>query len=272
MPHMKDLWVGMETHNKSEAGSSSSVFLSVITDDIQRLRQNFPKTLQKNRETAQANLYSLNVATKDIVTERFSNNSISVGIGGEDLWNPKHVVVWGRSDAGAVLPLGIATDISGKGFSTDESEGVPSLQISRVALGNGDMPINRLLMLMLTADAFEAETPNQLSIQITSRDRIVVDFDTTDTPQDDRGRSQANMYFVPVRSPFTRRSLSADSITLRILGDDQWKPSQFFLFGLDDAAGRPESLVPLVHIPSWGLGPLSQGAGEGKPRVTLPLV
>jgi hypothetical protein len=163
----------------------------------------------------------------------------------------------------------------GKGLSTDEDEGIRSLRIPLVAMGNADLQINRLLMLMLTSIQIDAGTESPISIRITSGGRRVVDFNIPDTPQLDQDRSQANLYFVPVNSPFTRRSLSADSITLRILGDDEWGPAQFFLFGLNDATGRPESLVPLVDIPLWNpllVGPLSTDTDEGKPSVTLPLV
>ena len=99
-----------------------------------------------------------------------------------------------------------------------------------------------------------------------------MDFDIPDTPQQDQERGQANLYFVPVSSPFTKGSLNRDAISLRIGGDDAWLPVSFFLFGLDDATGRPEALVPLVHIRNWTLGWLSTDAGEGVPSVTLPQV
>jgi hypothetical protein len=273
MSHLKNLWVGMTTRNTTDAGTDSSIFLTVTSNNIEQLHHTFPDTLQDDQERGQANLYSINVATNDIFSERLTTNSISVGIDGKDQWSPQHIVVWGNSDGGAVIPLGIATNITDR-LSKAQNEGRRTLPIPPVNPGSDTLQINRLLMLMLTADAPDSGTEHAISIQISSGGRLVVDSEITDTPQKDQDTSQANLYFVPVKSSFTRRSLNASSITLRILGDDVWTPSQFFLFGLDDAAGRPESLVPLVHIPSWqpGLPSLSTDISEGKPSVKLPLV
>jgi hypothetical protein len=77
---------------------------------------------------------------------------------------------------------------------------------------------------------------------------------------------------MPVILPFTRSSLNNGTITLRIKGGmDDWKPLRFFLFGLDDATGRPESIVPLVHLGEWPFGTMSPDTTNGIASVTLPL-
>lgn len=272
MPQLKDLWVGMETRDIEDAGTNSNVFLTVITDNIERLRHTFPQPHPKDLGKGQANLFSVRVAANDIVSESLTSNSINVRIGGDDQWSPRHIVVWGRSNGGAVIPLAIRTDITEK-ISGGKNEGKNFLQIPLVASGNADLQINRLLMLMLTADVPDAGTPNQISLQVFNGDRLVAEFDSEATSQGDQERGRAALYFAPVRSSFTKRSLGARSIKLKIRGNDAWTPSQFFLFGLDDASGRPESLVPLVHIPTWkpGLPSLSLDDGEGRDFVDLPL-
>jgi hypothetical protein len=280
MPQLKDLWVGMETLDIKDAGTDSNVFLTVITNDIERLRHTFPKTPQrtfpptppKGPEKGRANLFSVNVAANGIVSESLTSNSIKVRIGGDDQWSPRHIVVWGRSTGGTVIPLAIRTDITEK-ISGDKNEGENFLQIPPVAQGNADLRINRLLMLMLTADVTDAGTPNQISLQVFNGDRLVAEFDSEDTSQGDQERGQAALYFAPVKSAFTKRSLGATSIKLKIHGDDAWTPSQFFLFGLRLVSGRLQSMVPLVHIPSWkpGLPSLSLDDDEGKDFVDLPL-
>ena len=140
------------------------------------------------------------------------------------------------------------------------------------------MPIKRLLMLMTTANEANAETNSPIELQITpGGGSSPVVFEIPNTPQREQERAQANFYFVRVRSPFfTKRSLNPDSIRLKIKGDDAWLPSSFFLFGLDDAVGPPELLVPLVHLQDWPYGWLSTDprdiGGTAKPVVTLPLV
>ena len=61
-----------------------------------------------------------------------------------------------------------------------------------------------------------------------------------------------------------------DSIILRTEGDDAWLPSSFFLFGIGSFSGRPDILIPLVHIPNWNLGRLSIDEDEGRKSIPLP--
>ena len=115
------------------------------------------------------------------------------------------------------------------------------------------------------------ESPIGLSINESGTERLNRRF-SGDTPQEDLERGQANLYFIPVSVAFTLRSLRNDSIRLPIKGGDAWSPSKLFLFGFDDASGRPKSIVPLVHLPQWDLGQLGTDGGEGREQETLPLV
>jgi hypothetical protein len=113
-----------------------------------------------------------------------------------------------------------------------------------------------------------------LEIQVVSQGRLAVLFQIRDTPQEDLEFGEANFYTMPVIVPFTRGELEADSITLRIMGMDDYEPLSLFIFGADRATGRPTSMVPLVSIPNWrdaGLGTIDYDPTNGTGSVTLPL-
>lgn len=271
MSHLATLWMGTLTRNVDEAGTDNRIELIVNENGLERLHHTFPDTAQEDQERGKANLYKVEVATKNIVPEALNDSSIRVGIKGDDAWHPQHMVIWGsRFSGGAVIPLAIETDLTVK-LSTKASEGVSSIPLRLVSLGSGAMQINRLLMLMTTSTTRDAGTNSAIELEISTAAGLIVDFDVPDTPQDDQETGEANLYFVPVASSFTKNSLSGGSIRLRIKGDDAWRPTSFFLFGLDDAAGRPEFLVPLVHLRTWPFGQLSTDSSEGVASVSLPL-
>jgi hypothetical protein len=72
--------------------------------------------------------------------------------------------------------------------------------------------------------------------------------------------------------PFSKGDLDDSSVTLRLKGLDIWEPASFFLFGLDTAAGRPEAIVPLVHLPEWPFGFMEADATNGVASINLPLL
>lgn len=271
---LRRLWAGMLTKDTSYSGTDSRIVLIVNENGIDKLHKTFlDDPSQEDQEKGQANLYEVDVATNNISPDHLNNSSVRVGIRGDDLWRPEHFVVWGEQlTNGAIIPLAIETGLTIV-LSTDASEGNLSFPLRLVGLGNQDMPINRLLMLMTTASTEDSETDSPVTLQIISGGSLVVDFDLQeDTSQRNQDRGQANLYFVPVNSPFTKRSLNQGNISLRIRGGDAWLPASFFLFGLDRATERPQALVPLVHIRTWNLGKLSTDTGEGVPSVTLPQV
>jgi hypothetical protein len=267
MSHLRRLWAGMLTRNVEDAGTDSRIALTVEGTQL-----TFPDTAQEDQERGRANLYEVAVQNHNIIPENLSNSSIRAVILGSDAWRPEHFVVWGeRFTGGAIVPLAIETGISAQ-LSTDSSEGNAALPLRLVGTGSRSMNINRLLLMMTTANSDDAGTNDKINLTITTTGEEVVDFDIPDTPQDDQERGQANLYFVPVNSPFTRNSLGSNSIRLSTSGTDAWRPASLFLFGLDDAAGRPEALVPLVNLRSWPLGQLSTDSSEGSGSVTLPLL
>ena len=175
------------------------------------------------------------------------------------------------------MPIAIETEINTKlSIDKDDTEAKPSMPVKLVAKGDRNMQINRLMLLVMTEGTSSTSSPHEtddpIELEVTTSDGIAVKFEIPDTPQLDLERGQANLYSIPVSVPFSKRSLNRDSIVLRIKGSDRWLPSKLFLFGLDDAMGRPEAIVPLVHIPNWTLDSLSSDSSEGEEQVTLPLV
>ncbi len=280
------LWAAMLTRNRNDAGTDSSITLTINVGGVERLNHTFADTTQEDQEQAQANLYEVNVRGRGIVPAELDGSSIRVGIRGNDAWRPEHFMVWGERAAPffgtEVIPLAIETGITTQ-ISTDPAEGPSSFPLRLVGKGNRTMPINRLFMLLTTAGEPDdgdiiAEglgpqgTDSPIEIQIVSEGRLVVLSEISETHQDDLELGGANFYSAPVITPFTRNSLDDRSITLRVKGLDSWGPASFFLFGLDDAAGRPEFLVPLVHLPQWPFGLMEADSTTGVASVTLPLV
>jgi hypothetical protein len=273
------LWIAMLTHNRENAGTDSRVTLVINTGGIERLNHTFSDTIQDDQERAQANLYELDVTGHNIVSEELTNSSIRVGIRGDDAWRPEHIFVWGERRVflrTEVIPLAIETSINTQ-LSTDEDEGPSSLPLRLVNNGGVRMDINRLFLLTTTGTTLPIlnvipGSDSPLEIQVVSNGRLVALFEIRDTFQDDLEAGSANFYAAPVFSPFTKRDLDDGSITLRIKGLDDWEPTSFFIFGLDDASGRPESLVPLVHLPNWPHGRLAPDTLTGEGSRTLALV
>lgn len=180
---------------------------------------------------------------------------------------------WEDQDEEIAVPIGIETDITTV-LSTDKGEGKVSIPIRRAFVGYGDMSIQRLLMVMRTVDYKYSGTdsPIQLRIEVPGGNATV--YDIPDTPQKEQDRGQANLYLVPVVSPFTWNELNTGgSVTLRIGGLDALLPHSFFLFGLDEASDKPRNMVPLVSEPDWLHGRMSQDPAEDdkEGHVELPL-
>ncbi len=275
----------MRTWNKRDSGTDSQIVL-IVHEEAPRdsasdiVHHTFASTSQDDQEKGQANLYDFEPDPSPLMDAYLSDSSIRVAIRGSDMWRPEVIAVWGVGpvrwlDAReeTAVPLGIETDIETV-LSTDEGEGNVSIGIRRAYVAYGDMPIQRLLMVMRTEDYKNAGTdsPIQLRIEVPGGSTTV--YDIPDTPQKEQERGQANLYFVPVTSPFTWDDLdSGGSVTLRIGGSDMWLPDSFFLFGLDEASDRPRNMVPLVSEPEWLHGKMSQDPAEDDKEgfVELPL-
>lgn len=295
MADLSKVWFGMVTNDSDDSGTDSPIVLifNVQGGRFDVLHRTFPDTAQEDQEQGKANLYE--ITEDDFEPQAFvgatvdpqdlNASSIRIGIRGADMWRPKSIFIWGEQRDRLIVPLalntnlqgqiGIAGQLVGVRLSTDAGEGKLSFAPSRVQLGDANTSIRRLLLIMTTADMDDAGTNDRIRLQVTTiAGRVVVDHVFPDTSQDDLERAQANFYFAPVISPFARAELNADSISLSIQGRDAWRPARMFLFGLSAAEGEQPSefAVPLVHLPDWVLGTLSEDTGEGSPSVKLPVV
>ena len=269
---MTRIWLGMLTRNKRHSGTNSRIVLIVNENGAESLHHTFDKTSQRDQQQGEANLYHLHRDPLVFNPENLDNSSVRVGIRGADMWRPEHIVLWVEDvDTGAIIPVAIETDI-GTSLSTDEGEGNISLPVRSLSLGSDRMTINRLLMLMTTADIRHAGTGSPIELQVSVGGAVVLHFDVPDTPQADQKRGQGNLYFVPVNNPFTKADLTNNSLSLTIKGANMWTPRSFFLFGLNEASDRPDTMVPLVHEHPWPHGSMSTDSSEGVPSVTLTLV
>jgi len=286
------LWTAMLTRERVDSDTDSSLNVSVNTNGVERLNRTFPDAQQTDQERGVANLYDVDVTDNSIQSEQLTDSSIRMGINGDDAWRPQHVFVFGegvtREGVNETQALAIETEIDTT-LSSDSSEGPSGVPLRLVGHGSGSLLIRRLFILVrsIASDRppedggiFGSAVPHgtvtdaPLEIQIVSQGRLVVLFQIRDTPQEDLEFGEANFYTMPVIVPFTRAPLEIDSITLRIMGMDDYEPLSLFIFGADQAAGRPTSMVPLVSISNWrqaGLGVIDYDPTNGTGSVTLPL-
>ncbi|MGD8866971.1 MAG: hypothetical protein PVI01_05065 [Gemmatimonadales bacterium] len=189
-----------------------------------------------------------------------------------DRWDPELMIVWATTKQEVVLPLAIETDMTAS-LSTNPREGSVSVPIRRVQRGMNETVIERLLLVVVTYDAPYAGTDDPISLQVTTPDATLVNHVITDTPQTDLEIDTANVYEIPVDSPFQRgqlREVKGARVKLTLHGSDKWAPKKLFLFGLDRPTTRPVSVVPLVKIRDPG--PLSANPAEGVPFIILPVL
>ena len=287
------LWIAMVTASDEDAETDSSLVLTINErgDEPDVVHFTLPDTSQSDQESGQANLYEI---TEEQFAQRggrvfnplkLNTSSIRLGIRGDDAWIGASVFLWGeQKEDGLIVPLALQTAReSGPGqlpnftISTDIDDAPrSSVPLPRTQLGAGFLPIRRMILLLSTADEEDAGTDNPIRLQIVTKDgRLVVDRIFQDTVQDDLEQGQANFYYVPVETTFSRPELDDKSIRLSIIGDDAWLPDRLFLFGLSDDESVPntvEFVIPMVHLPEWPFGVLSGDSEEGKESVNLPLV
>jgi hypothetical protein len=296
MPRLGHFWLGTITDGSRFAGTDSSVVLIISggRDRADRLHHTFPDTSQSDFEGNQANIYEVNEDQIEdafvpgrIDTDELTTESIRLGIRGDDTWKPQAVFVWGREqrDEGQVVPLGLVTSLragisiggtlANVDLSTDADEGAISFRVPQVTPGGPAMIIRTLIVAMITADEDDAGTDDLLNLKITTADgRVVLDRDLTDTKQSDQEQGEANIYFVPVDTPFSKSELFERSIVLSIRGNDAWLPTSFFVFGFQEALPEafPPLVEPLVQITTWPFGTMSTDPTEGRVSAVLPLL
>ena len=270
------LWVAILTKDQEGSGTDSEIALVIRQAGVEVLNYTFPDTEQSDLEKGVSNLYEVDVSSSNITPENLDDDSIEIRILDDDeLWRPLHILIWGERQSSplatldTVVPLAIEMNIA-PGLS---SEGDSTLPIRRVSRGRSStMPINRLLILTKRA-ALQSSSPSikSFEVQVVSEGRLVVLSEIRATPQPDGIEGEANFYSAPVLSPFTKSQLTNQSIVLRVRDISSWEPENMFIFGLSKATGRPDSMVPLVHLPRWPYGSLEMDITNGMTDATMPL-
>jgi hypothetical protein len=205
-------------------------------------------------------------------SDGLTNSSIRLGIRGDDAWAPQHILLIAKTepafDPGRNFALAIETDLTSK-LSSDDSEGHLTMRLRLAGAGTSTTVIRRVLLLFFTDDENNADTDNDIHLQIVAGGAIVLSHKIRGGFGRQSGRGYWN--FLDVGAAFTRDDIVPNGITLRILGHDAWLPGGMFMFGLDTDSGRPNEMVTLVSLPAWDLGWMSTNVQEGKPSVPLPL-
>ena len=268
-------WVATLTRNKRNSGTKDSISLVINHEGKDVVNRYIDLGLSEDSPTpskGETNVYWTWGGDKEKDVKPEDDFYVRIGIGGSDLWRPEHIVIWTAVMANGnhkMVPIAIETEI-GSTLSTDEDEGFSSIPIRRVAQGDEDTEIRRLLCVIRTG--YDG-TDSNVHLRIVREGELVVDHTFPDTPQSDFEADGNNLYFVPVVKPFIRRGLDDKSILLSIQGTDAWKLSGVTIFGVDTDEGRPEKLIPLVNyiFGDANAPTLSTDSSEGKESVHLPL-
>jgi len=260
------------TRNIDDAGTSSTFNLTVNVDATDILDQNFSVDVEKGEATLLSGPFP-----ETLDSNFLTNTSIRLGIRGDDAWSPQDVLVFGLAferNRNELAALAMETDLTDN-LSTDYREGKLTMPIRLVGRGGSTTLIRRGLLLVDTIwqNFSDTGTDSPIELEIRAGGNVVLLQEIIDTPQPDLESGKTNWYTLNAAVPFTRADVLADGgITLRVKGDDAWKPMRLFLFGLDTATGRPNEVVSLVSLPVWPHGWMSTGTGEGEPSVDLDVV
>jgi hypothetical protein len=270
MSILDNLHLAVRTRNLGDAGTSSGFNLTVNVDATDTLDKNFSADLEKGEATLLGGPFP---ATLD--SNLLTNTSVRLGIRGDDAWSPQDVLLFGLAfERNELAALAMETELTDS-LSTDDREGKLTMPIRLVDRGSSSTLIRRVLLIVDTIwqHFTDTETDSPIELEIRAGGNLVLLQEIVDTPQPDLEAGKSNWYPLDAGIPFTRADvLASGGITLRIKGDDAWKPMRLFLFGLDTATGRPNEVVSLVSLPVWPHGWMSSDTEEGKPSVELDVV
>lgn len=273
MATFENLYLAVLTKNEDDADTSSTLNMTVDIDGQDIFDQDYPPDMDEG----EAELLGGGLLETPLDMTGLTNSSIRLGIRDDDAWGPQHVLVFGQTQPGFVpghtAALAMETDLV-HWLSTDSSEGHLTMPIRLVSPGDSSTVIRRVLLLVDTIweDGSDTGTDSPIELQIVAGGNLVLKETIPDTPQPDLEPATTNWYFVDAAVPFARGDVVANGgIRLSILGDDAWRPMRLFLFGLDTASGRPNTVVTLVSVPVWDLGWLSTDPQEGSAAVDLPV-
>lgn len=277
MATFDNLFLAVLTRNQDNAGTSSTFNLTVNVGDDDILDKDY----QFDLDQGEATLFGGQLDPA-FDSAGLTNSSIRLGLRGDDAWSPQDVLLFGLDfESNRMAALGMESDLTDP-LSTDWTEGNLTMPIRLVGAGSSATPIRRVVLLVDTAVAgsytgpiflTNSGTDSPIELEIRAGGNLVLKQEIDDTPQPDLEAGKTNWYQLDAAVPFTRAEVLANGgITLRILGDDAWRPLRLFLFGLDTATGRPNQVVSLVSLPLWPHGWMSTDASEGVASVDLEVV
>jgi hypothetical protein len=275
MPTIDILWLAHLNRNAANAGSDSTVNLTINVDgeDV----HDGDDTHRHNVGDGEAWLDGGRRLDTPFDSSLLTNSSVRVGGRGDDAWGPGDVLVFGHSlaefQSGVAVPLAMESGLTAF-LSTDPSEGPLTLPLRLVRPGTSSTVIRRVLLLVRTAEPFDRDTgtDSPIQLEVFAEDNLVLREEIDDTSQPDLESDTSNWYVMDALAPFTRGQVQAGGrIVLSILGNDAWLPASLFVFGLDTASGRPNEVVSLVSRPFWGDRWMSTDPAEGDASVDLPV-
>jgi hypothetical protein len=264
------LWLAHLNRNTDDAGSDSTINLTINVDGEDVLDRNYGS----NVGDGEAYLNGGEQVAAPFDSAVLTDSSVRIGVRGDDAWAPGDVLLFGHSladfNSGVAVPLVMETGLT-DWMSTDSSEGALTVPLRRVDPGNSNTVIHRVLLLVHTQwGTSDTGTDSAIQLEIFSGENLILREEIDDTSQSDLERGTSNWYVMDALVPFTRGEVQAGGrIVLSILGDDAWKPMVLFVFGLDTASGRPNQVVSLVSRPVWGPRWMSTDTSEGDPSVDL---
>jgi hypothetical protein len=205
-----------------------------------------------------------------VETTRIVPAGVRLGIRGNNLVRPRHVVVWGeatltrgrgRLDAHeptplmtTPIPIALATDVEGLRLSGDNREGPQTMPIALATPSRGrDTAIKRLLIIVGLGEDRNAGTSSSVSVRVRRDNGLIVDTNLEGFNRLQPGQWKAWLISDDVTS-FTRRDLDTrdlhldDTVTLHVLGDDKAQIRGVVVFGLADPVdGEPLTVHQLVY-------------------------
>lgn len=266
------LWLAHLNRNTDDAGSDSTINLTINVDGEDVLDRNFGS----NVGDGEAYLNGGDQLPAPFDSAALTNSSVRIGVRDDDAWAPGDVLLFGHSAAqfssGVAVPLAMETGLT-EWLSTDPSEGALTVPLRRVDPGDSNTVIRRVLLLVHTQwGNWDTGTDSAIQLEIFAGENLILREEIDDTAQSDLEKATSNWYVMDAPVPFTRGEVQAGGrIVLSILGSDAWKPMVLFVFGLDTATGRPNQVVSLASLPVWGPRSMSTDSSEGDASVELPV-
>ena len=217
MTRLREFQVATLTYDQSFAGTNSLPTIIINQQGFERIHQRMTDDNRLSgsfkREKAALFTQQLPIGGQHLEHNFFNPSSIRVATRSNDQWRPQHVFVWGKTVADVTIPLAIETnmnvELSSEVDSSGNPEGVVSAPIRSVQRGGPNVTIRRLQLVVSTRSNANAWTDDPLYVQVEIPGTLLVNH-TVPTTAADLDNGTANMFMVPVASPFTKSMLQAN--------------------------------------------------------------